>query len=58
MVDVSQSNLQLDRTSTAEAPPQSDFKVYLEAHPEMTSELMKVLVQLYQDPPKESEAAP
>ena len=56
MVDASQSNVGIEHASTVEAP-QSDYKVYLEAHPEMTAELMKVLVQIYQDPPKESEAA-
>ena len=56
MAEASTSNLNVEHTSVAEVP-QSDYKVYLEAHPEMTAELMKVLVQIYQDPPKESEAS-
>ena len=57
MADASQSNVQIDHASSVEQVPQSDFKVYLEQHPEMTAELMKVLIQMYQDPVKESEAA-
>ena len=56
MVDQSQSQLQIESVAGGDAP-QSEYRVYLEAHPELTAELMKVLVQLYQDPPKESEAA-
>ena len=57
MAEASTSNLNVEHASVAEVPHQSDYKVYLEAHPEMTAELMKVLVQIYQDPPKDSEAS-
>ena len=56
MAEASTSNLNVEHASVAEVP-QSDYKVYLEGHPEMTAELMKVLVQIYQDPPKESETS-
>ena len=45
--------IQKPAESAAEAPT-SEYRTYLEAHPEMTNELMKVLVQMYQDPAKES----
>ena len=34
--------------TTAQA--KSEFRVYLEQHPEASQELLKVLVRLYQDP--------
>ena len=49
--------MQLNEHASDVNMPQSDFKIYLEQHPEMTAELMKVLIQIYQDPPKENEAA-
>ena len=39
------------------AQPKSDFKIYLEQHPELTQELFKVCVNLFQDPSKESQVA-
>ena len=45
--------IQKPAESAAECPT-SEYRTYLEAHPEMTNELMKVLVQMYQDPAKES----
>ena len=48
MVEASQSNAQLESIAGAtDFAPQSDFKVYLDAHPEMTGELLKVIVQMY-----------
>ena len=32
----------------------SPFKAYLETHPEMTQTLFKILLQMYQDPTKQS----
>ena len=55
MVETANAN-QNPAEMAAEAPA-SSYRTYLEAHPEMTNELMKVLVQMYQDPPKESQAA-
>ena len=54
MVETANANQSAEMAAEA---PQSDYRTYLEAHPEMTNELMKVLVQMYQDPPKESQAA-
>ena len=42
MVETANAN-QIQAETAAEAPA-SDYKTYLEAHPEMTNELMKVLV--------------
>ena len=60
MVDV-QSNNQEDGarpvTSASQRVAQSPFKVYLEQNPEMAAQLIRVMLQLYQDPVKESEAS-
>ena len=52
MVEVEEQAHQDDVTQ-----PKSDFKIYLEQHPELSQELLKVCVNLYQDPTKESEVA-
>ena len=44
-------------TRMSQAPGGSDFKQYLEQNPEMANQIMKVMLDLWQDPAKESEAA-
>ena len=48
-----------DQASTADqTPAKSDFKKYLEQHPEGPEELMKILVSLYNNPMKQSQIQP
>ena len=44
---VETANANQSQAEVAAEAPASDYKTYLEAHPEMTNELMKVLVQMY-----------
>ena len=39
-------------------PPKSEFKKYMETHPEGAEEIMKILVSLYNNPMKQSQIQP
>ena len=58
MVDVqSTGDNERPETRASSSLPDSDFKIYLEQNPEMAAQISKVMLQLYQDPVKQSEAA-
>ena len=46
-----------DTRASTKGVPDSVFKSYLMQNPEMSAELFTVLLQLYQDPCKESQAS-
>lgn len=56
MVDVQSNNDERPQTQQAGRAAESDFKLYLEQNPDMANQVFKVLLSLYQDPAKESEA--
>ena len=58
MVDTASANND-DRPQTSDANPVPDsvFKIYLEQNPEMAAKLFQVMLQLYQEPMKQSETA-
>jgi len=58
MVDIQSDNEARPDTQVSPQPVHdSDFKIYFEQNPEMAHQLLKVLLHLYQDPAKESQAA-
>lgn len=60
MVEIQSTNEDGARPETrasTKGVPSSPFKIYLEQNPEMANQLFKVMLQLYQDPVKESQAS-
>ena len=59
MVEIQSTNEDGARPETrgSTSVPSSPFKIYLEQNPEMANQLFKVMLQLYQDPVKESQAS-
>ena len=49
---VDEQNTQVESQGQGSVP--SAFKAYLETHPDMTQQLVKTLLLMYQDPAKES----
>ena len=56
MVDAQSVSEARPETRASSIEPKSPFTIYLEQNPQMASQLLNVILQLYQDPVKESEA--
>ena len=56
MVDVQSTSDARPETRAAIVEPKSAFKVYMEQNTEMPEKILKVLLHLYQEPAKESQA--
>ena len=58
MADVTNGNAGTENLGGAPEIEASEFQKYLQGHPEFGQELMKIVVQLYNNPTKQSQVQP